>query len=73
MGLTMLGAIAFPSPETLLVNMILAMTLGLNFWVFAELGITWLQRLNQPQVFVRLAGFFAGALGLGWAMAVIFS
>ncbi len=72
MGLTVLGAIALPSPETLLVNAIVAMTLCLNFWVFAELGIPWLQHLNQRQVFLRLAGLFSGALGTGWAVAVLF-
>ena len=71
MGMTVVGAIAVPSTETLLVNLIVAMALCLNFWIFAELGGAWLKEVNRCQAFVQLAGLLAGALGYGWIVGTV--
>ncbi|MEO1125861.1 MAG: hypothetical protein AAFW84_16890 [Cyanobacteria bacterium J06635_15] len=71
-GITCLLAIIFPSPESLLVNYGVGMTLSINFLIFGNLGITLLKLMTVRQAFIRLAGLFAGALGLGWSIAVLF-
>jgi hypothetical protein len=73
MGMTVGIAVSIPSPETLLVNLIVALALCLNWWLFAELGIELLQRMSQRQAYLRLAAVFAGPLAIGWAAAVGFS
>lgn len=71
-GISIVLAIAIPNQGAPIVHFIVAQTLSINFLVFGEIGIQNLKNMNRQQSFWRLATSFAGALGLGWAIAALF-
>ncbi|MGB3493144.1 MAG: hypothetical protein WBA57_10475 [Elainellaceae cyanobacterium] len=69
-GIAVLMAIVCSTQDSILSGYIVGMTLAINAWIFGTLGTTMLTLMSHQQTFARLAGLLAGALGIGWAIAV---
>ena len=69
-GMAVLVAIVYSTQDSSLSGYIIGMTLAINAWIFGTLGTTMLTLMSHQQAFIRLAGLFAGALGIGWAIAL---
>ncbi len=69
-GVAVLVAIVCSTQASSLYGYIIGATIALNAWVFGILGTRLLLLISRRQTFLRLAGLLAGALAIGWAIAI---